>query len=64
MQIKVLYAAIALFLLAIVLFLLLAITDRIQHRIRVNEADGVWCIKVDDDGDRERIYGFEACNLE
>ena len=55
---KVIYAAIA-------GLLLLAIGDllrvEIMHRIRVHQADGVWCIIADPDGSVERRYGAANC---
>jgi hypothetical protein len=55
---RVIYAAIA-------GLLLLAIGDfmrvKLMHRIRVMNADGVWCTAADPDGSVERRYGAANC---
>ena len=55
---RVIYAAIA-------GLLLMAIGDllrvQITHRIRVHQADGVWCIIADPGGSVERRYGAANC---
>ena len=55
---KLIYAAIA-------GLLILAIADlmrvELMHRIRVMNADGVWCTALDDGGDSVRRYGAANC---
>lgn len=38
----------------------LTLADRLLHRIRVTQSDGVWCVRVTPDGKMQRLYGSKC----